>query len=480
MNYLFLKKTLNVEGKNFITRLEFNESFEISKYFNKIFLIGNIDLDVRCLKMISLGLKFVPNFSKIDLYFLLYNFYDSLYNLNKFTFFKLNSANCVIENSRASIINFLNNNFPKAKINFPILAHTKKFHEAFLKNVLSQFKLSRENINFSFFKKSLKSIKENKIIVTSADKNLGVVLIKEDIYNNLCLSHLNDSSTYKKIIFNPHFFVVNLCRETFVSLKNNGHISNSLFNILYNNLFNKKLPSFRILVKLHKMPKLGIRPLENCFNTILSVASKFIDFYLKPLVYKHFTFIKDSQQLIQFCLDKKFDKDSFIYSADFVSLYTNIPLQEAISIISDFISKQNHNEFSSYGFHMLLKLVLENNYFYYKKDHLYSFYLQIKGVAMGTQCGPSVANLYLAYFEIKYLHVLNQSLYFRFIDDVALISKTEITEESFKDIYPIEIVVAHSVPTIFLDLQLKFDIDYSLIFDLYIKPTNLFLSLAKF
>ena len=92
------------------------------------------------------------NFSKIDLYFLLYNFYESLYNLNKYCFFKTNSANSIINNSQVSIINFLNKNFPKTKTNFPILAQTKKFHEVFLKNVLAQFKLSKENINFSFFK----------------------------------------------------------------------------------------------------------------------------------------------------------------------------------------------------------------------------------------------------------------------------------------------------------------------------------------
>jgi hypothetical protein len=52
------------------------------------------------------------------------------------------------------------------------------------------------------------------------------------------------------------------------------------------------------------------------------------------------------------------------------------------------------------------------------------------------------------------LHLLNQSLYFRFIDDVSLVSKNKVTEENFKEIYPIEIVVAQNEPSIFLDLQI--------------------------
>jgi hypothetical protein len=57
----------------------------------------------------------------------------------------------------------------------------------------------------------------------------------------------------------------------------------------------------------------------------------------------------------------------------------------------------------------------------------------------------------LTYYEIKKLHLLNQILYFRFIDDVSLISKNKVTEEKFKEIYPFEIAVAQNEPSIFLD-----------------------------
>ena len=39
-------------------------------------------------------------------------------------------------------------------------------------------------------------------------------------------------------------------------------------------------------------------------------------------------------------------------------------------------------------------------YFLFFKN-IYSFYLQLKRIAMGTSCEPDVVNLYLPYFEIK-------------------------------------------------------------------------------
>ena len=58
----------------------------------------------------------------------------------------------------------------------------------------------------------------------------------------------------------------------------------------------------------------------------------------------------------------KFNHNMFIHSADFESLYTNIPLNEAIIIISDFYMNNSIDGLSSFCFNTFLKLVLENNY----------------------------------------------------------------------------------------------------------------------
>ena len=88
----------------------------------------------------------------------------------------------------------------------------------------------------------------------------------------------------------------------------------------------------------------------------LSIISKFLAFTLKPFITEHFSYIKDSQNLIQLLDNYKCNANTSLFSADFESLYTNIPLNEAIEIISDFISNKPNTEFSGYGFKKLLDI----------------------------------------------------------------------------------------------------------------------------
>ena len=318
-------------------------------------------------------------------------------------------------------------------------------------------------------------IKNNSIVIANADKNVGIVLIENHIYNSLCIEHLQDSYTYKNINFNPQFLLYKTCNDTLTNLNDNNHISDSLFNILSTNILYKKLPNFRILPKLHKKDKFGIRPLVNCSNSTTCILSKFLDFFLKPIASNHFTFLKDSQQLLQIYNNyHSSNKTNYIYSADFESLYTNIPLDEAISIISDFISKHNYREFTSFGFHKILQLVLKNNYFYYKNKDNIKFYLQITGVPMGTACSPSVANLYLAYFEIKYLHNIISCLYHRYIDDTFFIDNKQLNSEDFKKVYPNLTLNIEQAKTVnFLDLSISLNECNNIEFDLYVKFSDI-------
>ena len=61
-------------------------------------------------------------------------------------------------------------------------------------------------------------------------------------------------------------------------------------------------------------------------------------------------------------------------------------------------------------------------------------YLQKKGCAMGTKCAPSYANIFMGWFEEKFIFPLLTNLsdfYLRFIDDIFLIwngTKTEFDD----------------------------------------------------
>ena len=208
-------------------------------------------------------------------------------------------------------------------------------------------------------------------------------------YDKLCLSLLNDTNTYEQINYDPLEEMNNNINAILTDLKLNGDVSNKLFDRLF--VKNNRLGSFRILTKLHK-EEFGLRPIVNCRNHPTSNISLLIDVILQPFVKKCPSFLQDSQNLIQNTYRNFFQKDCRIYSCDFSSLYTSINLDHALNVITDYISRHFHSdEISTKGFHELLKIIFELNYFRYNNKH----YKQKYGISMGNKAAPSVANIYV-------------------------------------------------------------------------------------
>ena len=88
-------------------------------------------------------------------------------------------------------------------------------------------------------------------------------------------------------------------------------------------------------------------------------------------------------------------------SLDVDSLFTSIPLEETINICTnllynniDVIEGINKSEFEN-----LLPLATQELYFMFH-DILYK---QKDGVAMGSPLGPTMANVFLSFYEMKWL-----------------------------------------------------------------------------
>ena len=95
------------------------------------------------------------------------------------------------------------------------------------------------------------------------------------------------------------------------------------------------------------------------------------------------------------------DSKLLIGSLDVDSLFTNIPLEETINICTnllynneDVIEGINKSEFKN-----LLSLATQESYFIFN-DVLYK---QKDGVTMGSPLGPTMANVFLSFYEIKWL-----------------------------------------------------------------------------
>ena len=109
-------------------------------------------------------------------------------------------------------------------------------------------------------------------------------------------------------------------------------------------------------------------------------------------------------------------------SFDIQSLFTNIPLDETIDICVDMVynKRKKVKGMLKRHFKQLLTLSVKSSFFLFNGV----YYKQIDGVAMGSPLGPTLANLFLTYYEDRWLDncpiQFRPRYYRRYVDDVFL------------------------------------------------------------
>ena len=79
----------------------------------------------------------------------------------------------------------------------------------------------------------------------------------------------------------------------------------------------------------------------------------------------------------------------------------------------------------------LLKLAISGVKFSFNS----SIYSQQDGIAMGSPLGPTLANIFMGYIELKVVPAFkNNLLYLRYVDDCFVVLKSEKTMDKFFNI----------------------------------------------
>jgi hypothetical protein len=261
------------------------------------------------------------------------------------------------------------------------------------------------------------------------------------------------------------------------------------------------LPKFYLLPKIHKDPIKG-RPIVGAFNAPTTGLSKWVDRQLQKLLPVIPTHISGSlealQRLNQFrILPRKISKNPSIaslpqglclFAADVASLYPSIPQKKGIAAVKEFLRlhaqgspdpKFRLEEKQASMVLASLQFVLENNYFTFEGETFH----QVIGTAMGTNCAPSFASIFLHQYECSFFHKYSSifPLVLRFLDDIFGVSlttpdvtlrllKTELEQPAHGIL--LEVTTGLSVP--FLDLSISISGD-RLSTSLYQKSQNLYL-----
>jgi hypothetical protein len=210
------------------------------------------------------------------------------------------------------------------------------------------------------------------IIILKVNKGNTIVIMNSFDYHSK-LYDLISSSFYKPLAKNFLSTITSLVSKTIQS-------SSSDPNIQKNRIpHNPTTPMFYGKPKIHKKDI----PLRPIISAIIAPTHAFFVFLAnKPrsFVGKTSSFIKYSFYFIQKTQNIQLNDHEFIVSFDVVSLFTKIPVLEALDLISELVDPKTIN---------LIKIYLTSTFFTFKGK----FYEQTKGTFMGSYLYPMVTNV---------------------------------------------------------------------------------------
>ncbi|XP_047141171.1 uncharacterized protein LOC124816160 [Hydra vulgaris] len=254
-----------------------------------------------------------------------------------------------------------------------------------------------------------------------------------------------------------------------------------------------RTPLFYSLPKIHK-ENTPLRPIVSGCGSPTDNLSEYVVKYLLPIAESLPSYFKDSTELLKTLCETPLPRREYILvTADVVSLYTNIPHDDGIRAVSNFLNNNwkllklpnnlppiiptNH-------FCDLLKLILENSSFMFGSR---SFHQKF-GTSMGTRMAPPYANIFMGELDQKIIEKYKNhiSLYKRFIDNVLLIFEGTLSELDELKTYMnslhknIKFTFDTSTKSVsFMDLTLTKNENNTISSTIYKKPTDT-LSLLNF
>ena len=387
----------------------------------------------------------------------------------------------------------------------PVLEHICKN----LEHTTITYKKSKDNIRHlrEGLKLLTERIKRNEIIIKPADKGSITVIMNPDYYWDMCHTHLNNIQYYNNLgNENPSEHIqrkINTFADQYANILTQKEIE-------YLKSRKHKIANFYMLPKLHKSKDIDQIITQNPKEYIIvptsikiegrpvvagpayhtSGISQMLHCILEPFLKTIPQILRDSFDFIERS-HKQCTNDTLITTCDIKALYTNISHNLAYRAVEYWIDKIGNQIHTLQRFNKSfimngLKIILENNYFYINSYYFH----QIKGTAMGTVAAVVVANLVVAFVEVRLFAMLPQIYprdfvdyiirnYFRFLDDITLkwLGTFDIKpfyqlinqlEPDLKFIFETPDNMAN-----FLDVQIKVE-NNSLTFDIYYKPTNSF------
>ena len=275
---------------------------------------------------------------------------------------------------------------------------------------------------------ALNNLKNNhSIVVKKADKGGAIVVLDRECYIREAERQLSNPKYYCKINEPIYLHNIDKINSILRRLHEGKHISGKQLQYLLADKESSRPRIFYLLPKIHKnkdsWPQPGRMPegrpvVSDCSSESYRVC-EYIDSFLSPLSILHPAYLKDTYDFIDKVRDRSVPEDCLLVTADISSLYTNINLDRVLEIVRQNFIKYPDESRPVKEILELLEITLKNNDFEFNGQ----FYLQIHGTPMGKLYSPSLANLYLQYFDHMAMNGfrVKPAYYGRYLDDLFII-----------------------------------------------------------
>lgn len=153
---------------------------------------------------------------------------------------------------------------------------------------------------------------------------------------------------------------------------------------------------FYLTMKVHKNKPNLTRPVISCSGSVLYFLAVWVNHYLQQVALRQPTYLKSSRQLKEEILQLNIPTSAKLFTADAVSMYTNIITGPALQEIGMFLHQRSKKySVPCSALSEALGLVMQNNVFQFGD----LCFKQLQEIAMGTPAGCSYANLFYAIHE---------------------------------------------------------------------------------
>ena len=265
---------------------------------------------------------------------------------------------------------------------------------------------------------AIKQLKNDTTIkILPADKGNATVIMDVKDYN-LKLESVITEDKYTLLKKNPTKSLETKVYKTLVKYKTefNDRMRSQLTPHY------SKPPHIYGLPKIHK-PTIPVRPIVSSIGSPCYNLAKYLVPIISPLTGTTSSFVKNSAHFVDLIKNETITKEDLMVSFDVESLFTNVPVDEALNIIRNRLEKMpslsDHTHHSIDCIMELLTICVKTTYFQKGTE----FYQQKEGMPMGSPLSPIISNIYMEFFEELALETakLQPSMWLRYVDDTFVV-----------------------------------------------------------